>query len=153
MSGLFKFFSTAIDVFRGVHVMSRWRDEKFCRDFQKVTIPFAGKQITINQRYQPDFAALDVWITINNLDQYITRVDSFACRMISATSPTWSYHSFGQAIDINPTQFPAETTGRYALPQWYNELLNLARTHGFRCGADWTSYYDPMHIEIGSKLR
>lgn len=130
--------------------MGTWQPEELCRDFEKVTLQFAGKTITVNRQYAAQFTALDTWIKINNMEQYVTRVDSFACRHIRG-GRSWSYHSYGQAIDINPDDFPMRTE-RYTLPQWYTTLIDIAKTIGFRSGRDWQSIYDPMHLEIGTRL-
>ena len=144
------------NLFGGRTMPSRWRPSIECEDFEKVTIPFLDKTITVNRLYMEKFQDLDFWLKLNQLQQNVVRVDSFACRLIGVGG-SWSFHSFGQAIDINPVQFPASNLSqggtRYTLPSWYNTFLDIARGQGFRVGADWQTYYDPMHIEIGNRLR
>lgn len=144
---------TVLHGMTGATMPSRWRDAAtYCSDFDKVTLNFAGHTITVNRAYREKFIALATFIDINpEIRNHVSRVDSFACRTIGNTSSTWSYHSYGQAIDINPEDFPAGSN-RYTLPNWYTTLLSIARTLGFRAGADWQSYYDPMHLEIGNRL-
>jgi len=152
MSGIKIWFSSMTAAGSGLAGATRWCDPSMCNDFDKVTVIFCGKPITVNKTYKNKFALLSTMIGITGHASKIYRVDSLACRKISAGSSTWSYHSFGQAIDINPSDFYATSAGRYTLPDWYNNVLDAARSLGFRCGADWTTYFDPMHIEIGSKI-
>lgn len=130
--------------------MGIWKPEHQCQDFTKCSIVIAGHPATVNAAYRDKFELLDFWLGLNNLDQHITRVDSFACRLIR-NGNSWSYHSYGQAIDINPEDFPM-SQNRYALPQWYQAVLDIARGIGFTCGADWNTIFDPMHLQIGTKI-
>lgn len=121
------------------------------------TISFLGKSITINERYEGDFVRADNHIRTYapHLLAYINRIDSYNPRYIRfAVIKIWSYHAYGQAIDINPLDFPARispNSSPYELPVWYQQLILLLKNFGFRSGSDWTNPYDPMHFEIGNR--
>ena len=152
MSGLFKFFS--LGSYTGGGGMKSLSPQNFdCGDFEKTSIKFCDKWITINREFKNKFLELDSWCRINGFCNKINRVDSFVCRYIRGSQDRWSYHSFGQAIDINPTDFPMVSSGaKYTLPFWYDTLLDTAKRLGFRVGRDWSRPYDPQHIEIGSRI-
>lgn len=113
---------------------------------------FCSKKVWINARYKAKFDNASLHITINRPDilQKIVRVDSYNKRRMTFNPLLWSYHAYGQAIDINPSEFPYSTT-QYPLPQWYKDLALIMKSYGFRWGGDWWSVFDPMHFEIGKR--
>ena len=124
-----------------------------CQDFDKYSFNFCGKIITVNRLYYNQFNALSEAIKSMGYDDNIVRVDSFNCRKMRGFG-AWSYHSFGQAIDLNPSEFRMVSLGdKYQIPMWYNLITITAKNLGFRWGGDFSSRFNPMHFEIGSKIR
>jgi hypothetical protein len=52
-----------------------------------------------------------------------------------------SHHSWGIAIDVNPTQYSYGSSRR-----WDPRIIRIFAGHGFVCGQDWRTP-DPMHFE------
>lgn len=125
-----------------------------CKDFNLIMVKIAGFPAWINADYEIRFKQLADYIRLGLLAQHIVRVDSFNCRKMR-WSDSWSYHSFGQAIDINPDEFPAVNArigdpARISIPAWYRQIIGYAKSIGFVWGGDWKTVYDPMHLQIGN---
>jgi hypothetical protein len=118
------------------------------------TIPFLTKMITVNKAYVGKFLSVHDHIRLNSpyILQFIQRIDSYNPRYIRGDGKVWSYHAYGQAVDINPSQFPAvKGRERYELPFWFECLVYIFKFYGFRWGGDWRTIFDPMHFEIGAR--
>lgn len=61
------------------------------------------------------------------------------------TSNSWSHHSFGIAIDIDPAKNPMSKKLTTSLPSWYIKCWKQA---GFEWGGDWKNSKDSMHFEV-----
>lgn len=57
-----------------------------------------------------------------------------------------STHSWGIAIDLNPTKFPLGSTERQNIV-----IQNIFKAAGFTYGGDFSSRKDPMHWQFASK--
>lgn len=128
------------------------------------TVDFFGHKIYINVKYSSNFsrAKQNISVYYPTVIEHINRVDSFNCRYVRGyeKQKIISYHGYGQAIDINPQQFPSIRlkdkqgniiNAKYPLPKWFTDVIFCMNLAGFRCGAHWHRIYDPMHFEIGSR--
>ena len=61
-----------------------------------------------------------------------------------------SFHNFGMAFDYNPTLSNGVTLTRaHSKQMWENSgVPEIARSNGMTWGGDWTSYYDPIHLQF-----
>lgn len=119
-----------------------------------VKIRFLDHWVWVREKHVSDFNNVYYHVLTYqpHLLQRITRIDSYNPRYIrySGGIKIWSYHAYGQAFDLNPPEFPMATKP-YDLPNWFRALAVVFKGHGFRWGGDWTSRFDPMHFEIGSR--
>lgn len=79
---------------------------------------------------------------------------AFNCRPVSG-STTYSEHSYGTAIDINPKENPL-TTSTKALDTKVKGTITAAvvqafKDAGFKWGGDWTSKKDYQHFSVSGK--
>lgn len=78
---------------------------------------------------------------------------AFNCRNIAGTN-TPSLHSFGIAIDINPTRNPYTSSLTTDMPSaMVNEILALRTNSGaqvWNWGGNWSKRKDAMHFEIAT---
>lgn len=78
---------------------------------------------------------------------------TYNCRKISG-SAAWSLHSYGTALDLNPSKNPYGKPLRYNYPQSFiNAVLSLDATDGtplFRWGGQWNTP-DAMHWEVNCR--
>lgn len=87
---------------------------------------------------------------------------AFNCRLKTGSSSSWSEHSYGRAVDINPVQNPYVTSGgtvlppagaayadrrRYAAGMLHaGGAVNAMKAAGFQWGGDWSSVKDYQHF-------
>lgn len=88
------------------------------------------------------------WETANLLSLVLTWDGMWVPRFIRGSRTTLSNHAWGTAFDINArwnplgrTPAPRETIGSV------EDLVPLARQHGFLWGGEWGSRPDAMHFE------
>lgn len=74
---------------------------------------------------------------------------TYNCRPIAGTTK-YSLHSYGIAIDLNPSKNPYGKPLRTDLPQSFRERIGSIQANGKRCfewGGSWTTP-DAMHFEL-----
>jgi hypothetical protein len=67
----------------------------------------------------------------------------------SGTKRPLSNHTFGLAIDLNPSRNPAKSTQGEI--RKYPKFIAIMKRHGFIWGGDWKNYVDDMHFEYPFK--
>jgi hypothetical protein len=92
---------------------------------------------------------------------------AFNCRAITGQPGTFSKHSYGTAIDINPLQNPyvkqnivLPRNSRYLSRQQHvpgmistdSEIVKLFKQKGWRWGGDWRSLKDYQHFERDHRI-
>lgn len=85
---------------------------------------------------------------------------AFNCRYIAGTT-TWSEHSYGHAIDVNPVQNPylrfaeaqplageayRDRTPAAGLLTADSALVRILKSHGWGWGGEWARYKDYQHL-------
>jgi hypothetical protein len=91
---------------------------------------------------------------------------AFNCRKVAGSS-SWSMHSYGTAVDVNPMQNPYVANGSYDPPgseQWSNRsdvvpgmavegssLVGAFDYVGWKWGGRWTSKQDYQHFSVNGK--
>ena len=108
------------------------------------TIPLAriksksGQKATVNANLAPKFQSLIDWLEVRGYD--IKDIQGFNHKKIGNYE---SAHSFGAALDVNPTQNPMLGKLQTDLPK---EVSAYAKSIGLGWGGDWSSVKDPMHF-------
>ena len=146
----------------GVFYMSK--EKITCPKINLMKYDFLGYNIWINENYKANFinAKLNILLLYPFHAFKIMRMDSYNCRYVRGyeRQKIISYHGYGQATDINPSDFPSirlkDNYGniiaeKYTLPIWFIQIADCFKMAGFRWGGDWSSLFDPMHFEIGSR--
>ena len=111
----------------------------------QTTFNWHGSNVTVNSQVAPIFRAF-----LNNLwktGYHPQSVQGYNYRNIAGTN-TRSLHSYGLAIDIDPTKNPyQDATGHMqtALP---HGISALASKYGLAWGGDWQHSKDPMHFSV-----
>lgn len=135
----------------GVYLMSKRID---CPVIKKVKVDFFGHGVWINEKYKINliFAKSNIMLNYPFAIYKIKRMDSYCCRYIRGYEKRGilSYHSYAQALDVNPANFPCRVNS-YEIPIWLIEVAQCFKQAGFRWGGDWHSIFDPMHFEIGTR--
>lgn len=79
---------------------------------------------------------------------------AFNCRAVSGTK-TFSEHSYGTAIDINPKENPLATAtaklDQAAKGTITPVVVKIMKDAGFKWGGDWTSKKDYQHFSVSGK--
>lgn len=75
----------------------------------------------------------------------------YSWRVAASGTGNMSHHSYGVAVDVNPTANPATYWGYSpdVTSAYYNnpQVVDIWKSHGFYWGGDWAGYfYDPMHF-------
>jgi hypothetical protein len=111
-----------------------------------VTANRSGARFSVNKRIAILFDLL-----IDRMEErgYICKPEqcgAFNCRPVARTTVS-SLHAWALASDVNWTDNPYSSLGRFTMPLWVpRELFN---PHGFAWGGDYTgSFKDPMHLEF-----
>lgn len=147
----------------GVFFMSKHKI--VCPRIELINFDFFGHNIRINKKFEAYYlsAKLKIYECYPHWIPKIKRMDSYNCRYIRGAEyrKIISYHGYGQAIDINPSDYPSirlkDKNGnvigqKYDLPLWFREVAGCFTWVGFRWGGNWNSLYDPMHFEIGTRV-
>lgn len=129
-----------------------------CNPSEIRTISFLGKQVQVNQAIVADLQAINTeWA--NSTDPRIRnyRIDTiygYVCKHVKNQPGKVSAHSFGIALDINPSRNPFSYTRCITdMPQ--PAFVQMFKSRGFGWGGNWNSLKDAMHFsklpnEIGS---
>ncbi len=114
-----------------------------------VSVDFLGKSIKVHPSIAGCVKAVASEIQANNINYAIKSIGGYRYDSNNGSSNIGekSYHTYGIAIDINPTTNPFIRGGSasYDMPQGY---IDAFRNHGFSWGGDWNSVKDYMHFEF-----
>lgn len=109
-----------------------------------IGVDFRGREFQVNRQVAPIFLAFleELW----KMGYKPHSIGGHADRNIAGTS-TPSLHSYGFAIDVDPTRNPVTRNGRMItdLPPGVGAL---AAKYGLAWGGNWNSYKDPMHFSV-----
>ncbi len=130
------------------------------RETKVISIPFQGKTISVNPIVAPLFKKIDSQITAANTGYAFTQISTGSWRCVrspkvkivdqttcqtSTGKIARSKHSYGIAIDINPTDNPFCTPScSYTLPQ---KVIDIFKANDFSWGGDWPGAKDYMHFD------
>jgi N-acetyl-anhydromuramyl-L-alanine amidase AmpD len=99
-------------------------------------------------------APIDSYEGTDAISMAADNTSAFNCRPVSG-SATFSEHSYGTAIDINPKENPAgaatlklDTKVKGAIT---SAVTTIMKTYGFKWGGDWTSKKDYQHFSVSGK--
>lgn len=106
----------------------------------------SGAKFTVNKQDAPAFQGL-----VNDLEGQgykVTSVGGYNLRNITGGS-TLSYHAFGAAIDVNPTDNPYSNTpgGGTLTTNLPSNVSDIAAKWGMQWGGNWSTLKDPMHFQ------
>jgi N-acetyl-anhydromuramyl-L-alanine amidase AmpD len=97
---------------------------------------------------------IDEYEGMDDMSVAADNTSAFNCRTVSGTK-TYSEHSYGTAIDINPKENPAgsnalklDTTIKGTITSYAVKALGDA---GFKWGGNWTSKKDYQHFSVSGK--
>ncbi len=95
---------------------------------------------------------IDQYQAVDALSVASDNTSAFNCRTVSGTK-TFSEHSYGTAIDINPKENPLTTakldqTVKGAITP---AVVKIMKDAGFKWGGDWTSKKDYQHFSVSGK--
>jgi len=112
-----------------------------------VTANFNGMRYTVNSQVAPIFRSF--LVDLYSMGYRPKSIGGYNVRNIAGTS-TPSLHSYGFAIDIDPTRNPVYRDNNpaddvYALPK---SVGALAKKYGLSWGGSWKSYKDYMHFSV-----
>ena len=119
-----------------------------------VRVPFPGNGRTWDLLVAAEAApAWYMFIAMMLKHNYLfleTAGGTYVCRTIGGTN-VWSLHSYGTAVDLNPSKNPFKKPLTHNYPQGFiNDVLALKATDGtplFRWGGSWSTP-DAMHWEV-----
>jgi hypothetical protein len=115
-------------------------------------IPSLGKSVYINRDFQPTFEKFLNELIRKELHKEINSNDEcFMPRLIRGSKKDISMHTWGIAVDLNPTHNPLGVTRTQAihrgLKPFTEHFIQVARDCGLVCGADFARA-DLMHFEM-----
>jgi D-alanyl-D-alanine carboxypeptidase-like protein len=119
------------------------------------------------QRFQVErISRVDEYEADDDASMAANNTSAFNCRKVAGTS-SWSMHSYGTAIDVNPMQNPYVVNGTYSPPgseQWANRsdvvpgmavagnpLVGAFDYIHWKWGGRWTSKKDYQHFSINGQ--
>jgi hypothetical protein len=113
-----------------------------------VQVEAGGIKFTCHRLAQHNFVGF-INDLISSLGYHPKVIQGFVLKDIAGTT-TPSNHSYGAAIDIDPTinkRYPTSAGGKYALPH-PPAIVNLARKWGLGWGGEYQNSKDYMHFEV-----
>lgn len=118
-----------------------------------MTYSLFGKEVTINKNIAPSLDNIQKEVNALNTGYSFDDIQTLNYRSKRGGGGL-SLHSFGIAIDINPSRNPLQPGKRSEIQMDIPEsIINAFRKNGFFWGGDWTGYADPMHFEwYGGKV-
>lgn len=122
----------------------------------KQAFPALGQGIYINRVFQPTYSAFLKLLISRGLHTEVKENDQ--CFMVryqrgteKLTNPVPSIHSWGLAVDLNPSQNPLgmskEQAEKKGLKPFSNEFQQAGRDAGLTCGIDFIRK-DGMHFQM-----
>lgn len=103
----------------------------------------SGPSAQVSSQYAKNFQGLIDWF--DSQGYKIKSLGGYADRNIAGTN-TPSYHSKGEAIDINPAENPMGSQRITDMPQGTRQA---AKSMGLGWGLDWQNKSDAMHFSAG----
>jgi len=128
-----------------------------CTTSKMVRVPFPGSgrtwDLLVAAEAAPAWRLFADLMVKHNYLFLETAGGTYNCRKIAGTN-SWSLHSYGTAVDLNPKKNPYGKPLRHNFPQAFiNEVLAQKALDGtplFRWGGSWATP-DAMHWEINCK--
>lgn len=119
-----------------------------CNKEEIVKINLMGKEIEVNKAVAPELTAINnEWLyTVDpSIKNYkIDTIYGYVCKHVKDQPNKISAHSFGIALDINPSTNPfTKGACQTNMPPAFVKLFT---SHGWGWGGNWQSVKDPMHF-------
>lgn len=119
----------------------------------KTKIPQLGESIYINKEFQPKYEAFLMELINRELHDEITENDQcFMPRYQRGSTTQISIHTWGGAVDLNPTHNPIFSTREQCIAKgltpFTEEFIQCGRDCGLIMGADFKGRPDLMHIQM-----
>lgn len=115
------------------------------------TVDFLGKPVQVHQKIAGCLRAVINEIKTKGIQYNIREIGAWRSDVGGgAVANGSSYHQFGVAIDINPSENPCCSVSRYTMPQGY---IDAFHNHGFSWGGNWRSIKDYMHFEYNGPMQ
>jgi hypothetical protein len=129
--------------------MMLWKYPKLIRD----NISALGESIYINKDFKVKYEAFLNELLLRGLHEEITENDQcFMPRYQRGSTTAISVHTWGCAIDLNPSQNPIFHTREQCIAKglkpFTKEFIQCVRDCGLTSGADFGGRPDLMHIEF-----
>jgi len=97
---------------------------------------------------------IDAYQGVDALSITSDNTSAFNCRPVAGTK-TFSEHSYGTAIDINPKENPSASNTTKLNTSIKGTItpavVQILKTAGFKWGGDWTSKKDYQHFSVSGK--
>ncbi len=94
---------------------------------------------------------VDSYEGVDSLSMASDNTSAFNCRPVSGTT-TFSEHSYGTAIDINPKENPYTTVALDTKVKGsITAAVNIMKTYGFKWGGEWAGKKDYQHFSVSGK--
>lgn len=128
-----------------------------CNPSEMKKISFLGQQVQVNKAIVADLQAINTqWAnsTDPKIRNYrINTIYGYVCKHVKNQPGKVSAHSFGLALDINPSTNPFSYTR--CISNMPPAFVQMFTSRGFGWGGNWNSLKDPMHFsklasEVGS---
>ena len=114
-------------------------------------IPQLGKSIYIHRDFQPVYEKFLLELINRELHREIKGNDQSFCVRYIRGGKDWSIHTWGMAVDLNPSDNPLGKTRIQAkamgLTPFTDEFQQCGRDCGLDCGIDFNRP-DGMHFQI-----
>ena len=111
-----------------------------------VRINLFGRDVSVHERIVPfledlqkDFRESGIEYSFDDIQTYNYRGKTSAAGL--------SLHSWGIALDINPTRNPLQGNKGEMQTDIPPEMVEIFKSNGFFWGGEWTGPRDPMHFE------
>ena len=117
-----------------------------------VPVNFRSHEVFFHKLAAPWLKKASKEIGKSKINYRVDLLDTFNWRA-KTTGYGQSLHSYGIAIDINPSRNPYSFSGKRTtdLPP---KFVNILKNNGFYWGGDWQGFTDPMHFEwYGAEIR
>lgn len=109
------------------------------------TVNWRGHEFQVNRQVAPIFTAF--LEELYGKGYRPTSIGGYSNRNIAGTN-TRSLHSYGFAIDIDPTRNPVQDADGHMQTDLPPGIKSLANKYGLAWGGSWNSYKDPMHFSV-----
>jgi poly-gamma-glutamate synthesis protein (capsule biosynthesis protein) len=95
---------------------------------------------------------IDTYEGVDAISMAADNTSAFNCRPVSGTT-TFSEHSYGTAIDINPKENPFTVTAlnTKAKGSVSASVVSIMKNYGFLWGGTWTAKKDYQHFSVSGK--